>query len=330
MHLKTKTFAFTLFSFFFLFAGKVLAANEGYVPLAPIPTIPTGTTPTLAVYMKGIFTAAVGLAIVFAVLMIVIGGIQYIVAQTPFAIGEGKSKITNAVVGLFILLISAVLLNTINPGLLRIGLNIDTTIFDAYTPGAGTESQSRDQYCIANPTTGEKTGGCYDSAAGCQSVLVISNPLGTTDDCFLYQQTSQVPAGTGNEDANRKLLTDTGHISVNADADRTQLSGVRPETLNEVKRVQTECNCDIVVTGGSENTGVHNCSNSSNPNHCNGHKVDLSSGGTQGTVLSNHIIDHPEQYTNIGTRSDGAIQYQSKTSGAIYALESDHWDVTVH
>ncbi len=322
MYSKTKKLITPVFSLLFLFTEKALAINEGYIPLAPIPTVPTGSAPTLAVYMKGIFTASVGLAIVFAVLMIVIGGIQYIVAQTPFAIGEGKSKISNALTGLFIILISAVLLNTVNPGLLRIGLNLDRTIFDNYTPqqeGTNGYTSNTPHYCKNVGLTNTRM--CYTSKAECDAQPGFI-PFSS---CDLSTEATTIPLESGNEGDNRKLLSDTGHITVNAGSDRTQLAGVRPETLNEVKRVQAECNCDIVVTGGSENTGVHNCSNPSNPNHCNGHKVDLGAGGP----LSNYIVDHPDQYTNIGTRSDGAIQYQSKTSGATYAFEGNHLDVTV-
>ncbi|MCX6738863.1 MAG: pilin, partial [Candidatus Parcubacteria bacterium] len=132
------------------------------------------------VYMKGIFTASVGLAIVFAVLMIVIGGIQYIVAQTPFAVGEGKNKISSAITGLFIILISVVLLNTLNPGLLRIGLNLDKTVFGNYTPGTEGESAPQTQYCFVNIQTLQRSN-CYDSIGVCQLMLV--GTASTLDDC---------------------------------------------------------------------------------------------------------------------------------------------------
>ncbi|MCX6735675.1 MAG: pilin [Candidatus Parcubacteria bacterium] len=319
MHSKTKIFTAFIFSCFFFFSEKVLAQNEGYIPLASIPTVPTDSAPTLAIYMKGIFTATIGLAIVFAVLMIVIGGIQYIVAQTPFSVGEGKNRISSAITGIFIILISSVLLNTLNPGLLRIGLNLDRTIFDNYTPQNEGNTSNTPHYCKNVGLTNTRM--CYTTKEECDAQPGFI-PFSS---CDLSTEATTIPLESGNEGDNRKILTDTGHITINAGSDRTQLAGVRPETLNEVKRVQQECNCDIVVTGGSESTGVHNCSNPSNPNHCNGKKVDLGTGG----ALDNHIIDHPEQYTNIGKRGDGAIQYQSKTSGAIYALESNHWDITV-
>ena len=321
--MKITNFLLPILSFLFCFVGNVFAEGEGYSLLAPIPTVTGNTQPDLVTYMKGLFTLFVGLSIVFAVFVIIYGGVKYTLAIVPGAKSDAKKRMTDAVLGLFIVLISSILLNTLNPGLLNIGLKLEdvqfdptveigTTVFDAYT-----------QYCFTNPTSGIRSN-CYGSITTCQAMIIVHNPLGTTDNCMMYESYN-VTTATGDEDVNRKLLTDTGHISINAGADRTQLSKVRPATLDEIKRVQAECNCNIMVTAGSETNGGHNCSNPDGFNHCNGYKVDLSSGGETGTPLSNYIMDH---YTNIGKRGDGALQYQAP-SGAIYALESNHWDVLV-
>ncbi len=113
--------------------------SRGYTLLADIPTVAVKTSTSLPEYMKGIIVAAIGLAIVFAVLMIVIGGIQYIVAQTPFAMGDAKKRIGGAILGLILALLSYLILQVINPELLNIGLNLKTIVFDQYTPGTISE-----------------------------------------------------------------------------------------------------------------------------------------------------------------------------------------------
>jgi len=309
-YIKTKNFFILPLFLFFLFTEKVLA-EEGYVPLAPIPTLQNVVNPSIAVYMKGIFTAFVGLAIILAVIMIVIGGIEYILAALPSAKSDGKKKITGAITGLLLILISAVLLNTINPGLLRIGLNLDKSVFSTYTPpSSNSNSTTVTQYC----RTGLLNSGCYATLAECE---------GPTKSYSCTTTAGNTP--TGDEQANRNFLQSTGHITVNnPNPSVTNMAGVNQATLAEVVNVQSQCNCDIIVTGGAETNAGHNCT-SSPYNHCTGYKVDLASGGAQGTALSNFVMDN---YTNIGRRSDGALQYQAP-DGAIYALESNHWDVLV-
>ncbi len=113
---------------------------KGYTLLADIPTIGVKTNTSLPVYMKGLIVAIIGLSIVFSVLMIVIGGIQYITAQTPFAMGDAKKRIGGAILGLILALLSYLILQVINPGLLNIGLNIKSITFDPYTPATISES----------------------------------------------------------------------------------------------------------------------------------------------------------------------------------------------
>lgn len=69
-------------------------------------------------YFNTIFKIAIGLCGALAVVMIVIGGVQYMGDESIFGKTEAKSKITSAILGLIIALGSYALLNTINPDLL--------------------------------------------------------------------------------------------------------------------------------------------------------------------------------------------------------------------
>ena len=93
MFKKTTYFLSIPFLFLSQFISAI-AANEGYTLLAPIPTVANSTNTSFVEYMKGLYTLFVGLSIVFAVIMIVLGGMEYILAETPFAKGGGKEKIT--------------------------------------------------------------------------------------------------------------------------------------------------------------------------------------------------------------------------------------------
>jgi hypothetical protein len=104
-------------------------------------------------------------------------------------------------------------------------------------------------------------------------------------------------------------------LSVNC----VNLNGMRQETINEILNIAARVGSpNIFITGGTEG-GVHIIGLES---HSTGYKFDLRLNDN----LNSFIINRFEQ---IETRSDGATQYKSPFSGAIYALENDHWDILV-
>ncbi len=99
------------------------------------------------------------------------------------------------------------------------------------------------------------------------------------------------------------------------------LAGVKEIIVNEIINLKNSCGCEVILTsatGGSHNPGT--CS------HANGYKVDLRSKDA-GKTMTDYIKDTSKSgFTEIGYRSDGAKMYKSP-SGALYGLESNHWDV---
>ena len=71
-------------------------------------------------YINGLLTLGIGLATVLAVLMITIGGFQYITTDSFMQKSEGKKKIQDSLMGLGLILVSYLLLGTINSDLLKI------------------------------------------------------------------------------------------------------------------------------------------------------------------------------------------------------------------
>lgn len=92
-----------------------------YVPLETLPNPGNADTSTPSGYLSMIYTLGIGVAGVLAVLMIVVGGIQYIGSgMSPSAKEDAKGKITNAILGLLLALGSWLLLHTINPDLVSL------------------------------------------------------------------------------------------------------------------------------------------------------------------------------------------------------------------
>ncbi|MFA5830291.1 MAG: pilin [Candidatus Paceibacterota bacterium] len=320
---------------FFLFAEKALAAGEGYELLAYIPTIPTKTQPTLVVYMKGLFTAAVGIAIVLAVIMIILGGIQYVLAAVPSSKEDGKKKIMGALQGLLLVLISAIFLNTINPALLRVGLNLSKTTFDAPSTPPGQNTPTK-VYCKTILTIGNPVYTCFSTYSECkaqQSAVPFvdcderwaTKPItdGVPVEFMPPSYNPPPPSGTGtpqSDAVNRKILTDAGVTFNPVVAGRVvSVEGMRDTTVSAVVNLKTGCpSCDIKIASGTD--GSHAVGTYS---HANGYKVDL-----QQNAGTNAYIQSIATDTGRIRSTDGARLYQG-SDGVEYWKENTIWDLVV-
>lgn len=138
-----------------------------------------------------------------------------------------------------------------------------------------------------------------------------------------------IPAGTGTTtpdgSGSSNGMTDqfarqqflAAGITVNKPAPATNLQGLQTGIAQEIIGLKKNCNCTVIVTGGTEpghaTTGTYN--------HQNGYKIDLGLNPQLDQYIKN-------TFKNIGPRSgDNAMQYQNTTTGAIYALETNHWDI---
>jgi hypothetical protein len=89
---------------------------------------------------------------------------------------------------------------------------------------------------------------------------------------------------------------------------------INSSTVFGVVGFKNASGCPVVITGGTEAghaAGAYS--------HWNGYKVDISPTACVGNFITS-------RYVYAGRRGDGAPMYQSP-SGAVYARESNHWDV---
>ncbi len=150
------------------------------------------------------------------------------------------------------------------------------------------------------------------------------------------------PGGTMDENTARSALASNG-ISVNkqpcspgTSTGCTNLDGIREEAIAGTTKLKQDCNCDVVVTGGTE--GGHA---SGFYSHDNGYKLDYGkNAGLNEYIRQEYNIER--NFSNPQSacggaggswgggacrRSDGSRIYIDPESGAIYAEEHDHWDV---
>lgn len=110
-----------------ILAGALIAHAQDYTPLAPLPgtLTPGKTTTDMGTYLSGAITLLIAVSGALAVLMIIIGGTQYVASGiAPQAKNDAKDRIWNAIIGLVLVLVSYLILNSINPNLVKFKLDL--------------------------------------------------------------------------------------------------------------------------------------------------------------------------------------------------------------
>ncbi len=96
-------------------------------------------------YMSTLFTTFITVAAVLAVLMIVIGGIQYITSFSGSGKEQGRVRITNAIFGLLLAVSAFLILQTVNPDLVSSDtLSLDIGKFSPITQSIANGLYSKD------------------------------------------------------------------------------------------------------------------------------------------------------------------------------------------
>lgn len=192
-----------------------------YTLLAPIGDITTAPD-NMGDYFNTIFTLAIGLCGVLAVIMIVIGGVQYMGDESIFGKTEAKSRITSAVLGLLIALGSYALLNTINPDLLGKGgikINSVSATIDPEVHGDTPQAATNGKYCNGKYTTGE---------------------------AWPSDQTERAAVIAAGITVNASNCTKVGQAGC------TSLAGLNTSGVIGLKSKCGGTSCELIITGGTE------------------------------------------------------------------------------
>lgn len=226
-----------------------------YCLLAPLPDpsaegglrTKTDVSFQLGDYINLMLKVIIGIAGVLAVVMIVIGGIQYMSTDAFSGKEEGKSRITNALLGLVLLVGSFMILNTINPNLVNFNLKIDSvylTVTDAdiSTPpklmGDGTYDLPTEQQ-TGNGTLfkdGEPFPNDYNTGTIAALRDDITGKLLPVGSMGVSSTTGEACLTVGQ----------TGCTSVYFDL------STAAALYSKIQQLRSACSCNFVISGGSE------------------------------------------------------------------------------
>ncbi len=120
--------------------GLVSAAGTPYVMLEKIPGTFSGGTTNFETYFSGLYKLSMGLALVLAMFQLSRGGFEYLTTDAFAKKTDARETIKNALFGLVLILISFLLLKTINPDLINVQLKIPKTPVSPPTSVSATPS----------------------------------------------------------------------------------------------------------------------------------------------------------------------------------------------
>lgn len=188
-----------------------------YTLLAPLPGAEASFDPTsdgaLGKYINLIIKLVIGISAVLAVVMIVMGGIEYMGSELISSKESGIERIQNAILGLLIALGAYALLNTINPDLLKSDIKIDDAVVIV-----NIEDSAPQPY---NSTTGLYKNG-----------ILKGTPL--------FGPTATLPPFAT---VNKGECTHVG---------QDNCTSTRGLNVSQLWAINQGCGCNLVITGGTE------------------------------------------------------------------------------
>lgn len=219
--------------------------------------------------LQRIFTIMLVVAIVLAVVFMIIGGARYATGDTIGGKMGGREVITNAIKGLLFALLAWLLLNIINPDLLRFTLEIPNI-------GKG-----------LSPGTGSATSTGTISGEGC-------GPDVSDEECFARIEEDEPNVRERFESANIAVVgTQSGEVPCESFGERgcTMVGLLSNTTISNLIAVKNECvaanpQCKMQITGGTE---YWNHGSGRGGNHGKFIAVDLQLQGGEYTVFNNFI-----------------------------------------
>lgn len=161
--------------------GQLAPAGNGnltYTPLEPLSSDATQTPRSFCDLLSLIFRAFIYVGGMVAVLYLVIGGITYMISEVVDKRSKARDRIKAAVWGLIILLCSWLLLNTINPQLIKACISLNPADANGVIATNPDPIPQARQQCQNNGGTIQK--GSVTQMASDIRVAAATGPIGTT------------------------------------------------------------------------------------------------------------------------------------------------------
>ncbi len=276
--------------------------------------------------------------VIFSIIVAYAGFLLVVSGGNPTAKSEAKKKMTNAFIGIVIVLAAWILIDTIMKALVP-GGEIDGRAWseiqcleqnEAVEGTPKTITSGVPISCEVKDLNGsDTTYECDDDVVsddmprGCvKNEPIIGSDTWTCPDVEPPPPTGGVSEGYAISKFNANDITYSSTGNNCTDRSRrncTGLEGLQEETIQNIIDLKNNCNCDINVTGGTEIGHAENDGH----DHSSGYKYDISLNAQVDSFIK-------DNYVRLEDRGDGALMYKDAKTGTIYARESNHWDIQVN
>lgn len=243
-------YLYTLLLAALLFSGGVYIASAAtpglncpngvctYSPLEPLPVANGAQSgrdfPT---FVSGVFKVLLSFGGLFAVVMLVVAGIGYMLSESAVDIDRAKDRAKAALWGLVILMGSWLILNTINPDLLK---------FNLFNSALSSLSGVPQTPSVSSPASSAAPAGAQPSntvGGGTVNNTVQNAVCGAASSCDMKQNYITYDFGASSPDVQAKV-----------DAFKTNCEAPILDTQRNVNRVGTVKSFSGSLVGGSELT----------------------------------------------------------------------------
>jgi hypothetical protein len=216
-------------------AYSVFAQQSTYTLLEPIPGGTAKTTGSdFSTYLQDLFRFIVSMAIIASVVMLALAGVEYSASgASEAAKKDATERIWNTVTGLLLALTAYLILNVINPDLVKFNLYICPVGTDCTTGKPISQAGG----AAVSTATGSGTGTQEINSTARAAANAANTPVAT------YSNKSAVYPG--DEKAIRTALG--SHFTYNSDV---KLEGVGKDAITGLVDTQNLCNCDININSG--------------------------------------------------------------------------------
>lgn len=274
------------------------STNTTYTPLEKLPglegtfdTKPSETNKCpFGNYLNIMIKLIIGFAAVLAMIMIVMGGIEYMTSELVSGKESGKETVTNAILGLLIALGAYMILNTINPALLDACLDKlpeAKIIIDDSVP----QTPINGMYCTKTAGTngGYKAGADWKTIAG---------------------EAKALPSGVN---------TNNGECMKVGDSNCTSLRGLDLSIINNIKN-KCGSGCEIIVTAGTE-CWLHGGKSQNTTHRPNSPTIDV-----RATLSANTFFTGNTSFPNDNKPyNKGGISCVAEPANATSSTTGSHW-----
>jgi hypothetical protein len=144
-----------------------LFAAGTYTPLVGIPGI--NGTPSLPEYINKLYTLTIAIGVLIAIIRIAFAGVKYSMSGVITDKSSAKNDIKGVLLGLAILLLPYIVLNTINPDLLRLNFLDDISKkinIPNYNPGGGSTTNPSGPTAAMVSSCNAQAGSQWDPTCG--------------------------------------------------------------------------------------------------------------------------------------------------------------------